>query len=223
MHFKIYVDSETREKDSWFGDCSWSYVIEGDSSSLNGPSSLSGMLENNTINRALLVATIEALKVLPPDCEIHVTSRHDYLKRNINFGLLSWRKSGWKTKATRGRSSQEVKHVDLWKEIDELLTNVLSMNGKSFRRTPHVSKPIVSKKQSDGFYTPGLNSFRKKTRRPWPHVLRGLALGRCQAMLSLPAEMTGEDKDSLRKLLLKLTERIEVEFESGNKLTSARR
>ncbi len=77
---------------------------------------ISGFEANTTNNRMELKAAIEALKALKEPCEVELYSDSAYLVNGFNMGWLnSWKANGWVNS-----SKEEVKNVDLWKELDRL-------------------------------------------------------------------------------------------------------
>lgn len=133
MEFSIEVESGTNGRTAQVSKCFWSYSIEGDSTLISGPSSFSGLVKSCTVNRCILVSTIEALKILPPDCDVLVYSQNKFFINNLNYGLPVWRRNGWMTKAVKNTAAQIVADHDLWKEIDALGQCLTSITGKHIR------------------------------------------------------------------------------------------
>ncbi len=78
---------------------------------------LSGGELNTTNNRMELTAVIEALKALKTTCNITLYTDSKYVMNGITEWLDNWKKNGWKTSNKKG----EVKNIDLWKALDELV------------------------------------------------------------------------------------------------------
>ena len=77
----------------------------------------SGGEENTTNNRMELKAVVEALRTTYGD--ITVVTDSAYVVNAINKKWLpAWKNNGWK----KNNSSEAVSNVDLWKELDELLS-----------------------------------------------------------------------------------------------------
>lgn len=77
---------------------------------------LSGGERETTNNRMELTGVISALSILNQPCHIELYTDSQYICDAINKGWLkSWVKAGWK------RKSGEVKNIDLWKMLLELL------------------------------------------------------------------------------------------------------
>ncbi len=77
---------------------------------------ISGYEPETTNNRMELTAAIEGLKALKETCEVEIYSDSAYLVNGFEMGWLeNWKSNGW-----RNKSKDEVKNVDLWKELDNL-------------------------------------------------------------------------------------------------------
>lgn len=78
---------------------------------------LSGGFRNTTNNRMELMAVIKGLEALKERCDITIYSDSKYLTEAINQGwLINWRKKGWMR-----NKNEEVKNVDLWKILWNLM------------------------------------------------------------------------------------------------------
>ena len=78
---------------------------------------ISGAEENTTNNKMELKGAIEGLKALKEPCEVDLYSDSQYLVDAFNQGWLnSWQLNGW-----RNASKKEVKNVELWQELIELI------------------------------------------------------------------------------------------------------
>ena len=79
---------------------------------------MSGGERETTNNRMELTAAIEGLAVLKEPCRVTLYSDSKYLVDTFNEGWIeSWRRAGWR----RGR--EELKNVDLWKRLYELVAS----------------------------------------------------------------------------------------------------
>jgi len=76
---------------------------------------ISGFEKNTTNNQMELRAAIEALKCLKEPCEVELYSDSAYLVNAFTKNWIeNWKKNGW---VTSGK--EEVKNVDLWKQLDK--------------------------------------------------------------------------------------------------------
>lgn len=74
-----------------------------------------GELET-TNNRMEMMAVIQALAALKRPCRVHLHLDSQYVLKGITEWVTGWKAKGWKT-----ASKQDVKNVDLWKQLDELV------------------------------------------------------------------------------------------------------
>ena len=79
---------------------------------------LSGGEKQTTNNRMELIGAISALSALKEPCEIDLYTDSQYIVNAINKGWLE----GWKAKNWK-RKDGELKNIDLWQEMDNLLNN----------------------------------------------------------------------------------------------------
>ncbi len=79
---------------------------------------LSGGEKETTNNRMELTAVIEALQALRKECNITLYTDSRYVMDGVTAWMPNWKKNGWRT--TNKKS--QVKNIDLWQKLDELLT-----------------------------------------------------------------------------------------------------
>lgn len=78
---------------------------------------LSGGKKQTTNNRMELTGVISALKALKEPCVVNLYTDSQYICNAINQKWLrGWKAKNWK------RKGGELKNIDLWKELDELIT-----------------------------------------------------------------------------------------------------
>lgn len=75
---------------------------------------IAGSSNDTTNNRMELIAVISALKYVK-DKNIRIYTDSKYTKDGIEKWISNWKKNGWKT-----TSKQNVKNIDLWKQLDQL-------------------------------------------------------------------------------------------------------
>ena len=78
---------------------------------------LSGGEENTTNNRMELMAVIAALSALKKTCNISLYTDSQYVMKGITEWMANWKQNGWHT----AHKKQEVKNIDLWQRLDELV------------------------------------------------------------------------------------------------------
>lgn len=77
---------------------------------------ISGYEVDTTNNKMELKAAIEALKKLKEPCEVELYSDSAYLINGFEKKwLIIWKKNGWVNS-----SKEQVKNIELWKELDRL-------------------------------------------------------------------------------------------------------
>ena len=79
---------------------------------------LSGGEAQTTNNRMELTAVITALQALKKPCNITLYTDSKYVMEGVTSWLANWKKNGWKT----SNKKSPVKNVDLWQQLDGLLT-----------------------------------------------------------------------------------------------------
>jgi ribonuclease HI len=70
-----------------------------------------------TNNRMELTAAIRGLSALNQRCAVILYTDSEYVKKGITEWIASWKQRDWKTAAKK-----PVKNVDLWHDLDELVT-----------------------------------------------------------------------------------------------------
>lgn len=70
-----------------------------------------------TNNRMELTAAIRGLESLKRPAQVVLTTDSEYVMKGIREWMPNWKKRGWKT-----ASKQPVKNVDLWQELDSLVS-----------------------------------------------------------------------------------------------------
>lgn len=78
---------------------------------------ISGGEKQTTNNRMEMMAVISALKALKKPCTVKIFTDSKYVANGITEWLSSWKARGWKT-----ANKKEVLNIDLWQEIDALIS-----------------------------------------------------------------------------------------------------
>lgn len=110
-HVEIYTDGACRGNPGRGG---WGAILV-----YNGAEKeLSGGEKETTNNRMELSAVIAALSALKEPCKVTLTTDSQYVVNAIEKGWLSsWKKNSW-----RKSDKSAVLNVDLWRELDGLLS-----------------------------------------------------------------------------------------------------
>lgn len=80
----------------------------------------SGGERDTTNNRMELMAVIEGLKSLKKSCRIELYSDSKYVLQGLQTWMIGWKKNGWMR--NEGGRKKPVKNVELWQELDKLVT-----------------------------------------------------------------------------------------------------
>ena len=70
-----------------------------------------------TNNRMEMMAVIQALAALKRPCSVVLHLDSQYVLKGMTEWLAGWKAKGWKTAA-----KQPVKNVDLWQQLDQLVS-----------------------------------------------------------------------------------------------------
>ena len=106
----VYTDGACRGNP---GPGGWGVVL----ASGQHEKTLKGYESDTTNNRMELMAAIMALRTLNTPCEVALWTDSQYVRQGITQWIHNWLKRGWKT-----ASKQPVKNVDLWQQLDALVS-----------------------------------------------------------------------------------------------------
>lgn len=79
---------------------------------------LTGAEAHTTNNRMELTAAIRSLQALTRSCEINLYTDSQYVRQGITEWIAGWKQRGW-----RNSKKEPVKNIDLWQELDTLVSN----------------------------------------------------------------------------------------------------
>lgn len=77
---------------------------------------MSGGMNATTNNRMEMQAVIEGLLSLKGKCHVTIHTDSKYVMDGVTKYLVNWKAKGWKT-----ADKKEVKNIDLWQCLDEIL------------------------------------------------------------------------------------------------------
>ncbi|MGY8768096.1 MAG: ribonuclease HI [Pirellulales bacterium] len=80
----------------------------------------SGSLKLTTNNQMELIAVISGLSVLKRPCYVELFTDSVYVGKGMTEWMPKWKKNDWRRK--EGKSWKPVKNVELWQQLDELVT-----------------------------------------------------------------------------------------------------
>ena len=79
----------------------------------------SGGEPQTTNNRMELTAVVEGLSALKRPCYVELFTDSEYVRKGLSEWMAGWKRNGWRRKE-QGKF-KEVKNVDLWQKLDELV------------------------------------------------------------------------------------------------------
>jgi ribonuclease HI len=98
------------------GPGGWAFILKHPASGRAKEGSGGEKLTTN--NRMEILAVIRGLEAIKKTCDIMLYSDSQYVLNSISGWMAKWKAFGWKPKA---KSKAQVKNVDLWIRLDELL------------------------------------------------------------------------------------------------------
>jgi ribonuclease HI len=98
------------------GPGGWGFILKHPASGRSKEGS--GGAHNTTNNRMEITAVVQGLEALRLPSNVELFSDSEYVVRAINKWMGKWKRFGWKRSK---HSKAELKNVDLWKRLDELL------------------------------------------------------------------------------------------------------
>lgn len=112
MHVHIYTDGACSGNP---GPGGWAAILKYG----EVEKELAGFAQETTNNRMELTGVVEGLKALRRPCRVTLYVDSAYIYNAITQDWIgSWKRNGW----TRGKKREELANVDLWQEIDRLLS-----------------------------------------------------------------------------------------------------
>ena len=107
---EIYTDGACRGNPGIGG---WGAIIQFQ----NNSKELFGGRAETTNNQMEMQAVIEGLKALKEPCKIILYTDSKYVMDGITSWINGWKKNNWKT-----ANKKPVKNMELWQELDQLVT-----------------------------------------------------------------------------------------------------
>ena len=101
------------------GPGGWAYILEHLPTGKR--KSVSGGEPSTTNNRMELMAAIRGLESLKRPCHVELITDSQYVAKGLSEWMPKWKARGW----TRGKgpnSQKEVKNLELWQQLDQLLS-----------------------------------------------------------------------------------------------------
>ncbi len=74
-----------------------------------------------TNNRMELLAVIKGLEALKKRSQVELFTDSEYVRQGLMQWMPKWKANGWRRKIGREGKTGEVKNLELWQELDELI------------------------------------------------------------------------------------------------------
>lgn len=100
------------------GPGGWAYILRDKATKKERVDS--GGKRDTTNNQMEMIAVIEGLRALKRSCVVELYSDSSYVLQGLNEWMKGWKQKGWRRKSKNG-GFEEVKNVELWKELDQLI------------------------------------------------------------------------------------------------------
>jgi ribonuclease HI len=114
-HVRLYTDGACLGNP---GPGGWAYILEHPATGTVRDAS--GAERHTTNNRMELMGVIEGLASLRRRCAVELVTDSQYVAKGIHEWLPKWKAQGWKRK--EGKQLKPVMNEDLWRRLDELLS-----------------------------------------------------------------------------------------------------
>ena len=146
-----------------------------------------------TNNRMELQGAIEGLQALHRQCEVHLYTDSQYVRRGVTEWMPRWKKNGWKT-----ADRKPVKNVDLWLSwtADKQVTSELALGERPCRCARQRTGRRVGqsgRSQSSGGTRPGPGPWPRQGGPAAPQLLAITKTTEPMRQIVLDTETTGLD------------------------------
>ena len=100
------------------GPGGWAYILRHPGS--GNEKEASGGAAETTNNQMEMQAVIEGLSALTKQSRVEIITDSTYVAKGSQEWMPNWKKNGWRRR--EGKSWKPVKNVELWQQLDELLS-----------------------------------------------------------------------------------------------------
>jgi ribonuclease HI len=100
------------------GPGGWGYILRHLTTGTEKDASGGEAMTTN--NRMELTAVVMGLRALKRPCKIELFTDSVYVGKGISEWMAKWKQNGWKR--SEGGKFKPVKNVELWQQLDELLS-----------------------------------------------------------------------------------------------------
>lgn len=115
IEVKLYTDGACSGNP---GPGGWAYILEHLPTGTRKQDS--GGEPVTTNNKMELTAVIRGLESLKRPCQVELITDSQYVAKGLSEWMRNWKARGWRR--GRGADSSEVKNVELWQQLDQLVT-----------------------------------------------------------------------------------------------------
>ena len=74
-----------------------------------------------TNNRMELMAVIHGLEALKRRSQVDLFTDSEYVRQGLMQWMAKWKANGWRRKVGAGGKTGEVKNLELWQDLDQLI------------------------------------------------------------------------------------------------------
>lgn len=100
------------------GPGGWAYILRHLGTGVE--KEVSGSDPETTNNRMELTAVIRGLEALRRSCRVELFTDSQYVGKGLSEWMPKWKENNWTR--SEGRKRSPVKNVELWKQLDELVS-----------------------------------------------------------------------------------------------------
>ena len=115
IEVKLYTDGACSGNP---GPGGWAYILEHLPTGTRKQDS--GGEPVTTNNKMELTAVIRGLESLKRPCQVELITDSQYVAKGLSEWMPKWKARGWRR--GRGADSSEVKNVELWQRLDQLVS-----------------------------------------------------------------------------------------------------
>lgn len=81
----------------------------------------SGGEAKTTNNRMELLSVIRGLEALRRPSHVEIFTDSEYVRQGLSLWMPKWKANGWRRKPSAFSKTNEIKNLDLWKQLDRLV------------------------------------------------------------------------------------------------------
>jgi ribonuclease HI len=101
------------------GPGGWAYILRHPESGKE--TEQSGGEPETTNNRMELMAVIRGLEALKRPTRVELFTDSEYVRQGLSAWMPKWKANGWSRKASPYSKGGQIKNLELWKQLDQLV------------------------------------------------------------------------------------------------------